>query len=141
MLLQGVLKTGAAATFSIRTTATAADTKDFCWVITGTEGEVMYTADADAGAVFQSPPPNQRIHLKKRDGKIEDVDFSGQDADYIDQAIAAGVNVQRLYDAYAKREDDALSTIEQTLETEKLILQLKNNAIWAPGVEKKSIRL
>ncbi|KAI1117145.1 NAD(P)-binding protein [Nemania sp. NC0429] len=130
MLLQGVLKNGATANFSIRTTATAAETTAFRWVITGTKGEVIYTADA--GAVFQTPPPNQRIHLKKGDAKIEEVDFGGQDADYIDQAPGLGVNVQRLYDAYAKGEDDALSTIEQTLETEKLMLQLKNDAIWAP---------
>ncbi|KAI0141774.1 NAD(P)-binding protein [Xylariaceae sp. FL1272] len=129
MLLQGILKSGAAANFSIRTTATAAEKAAYRWVITGTEGEVVYTADA---GTFQTPPPNQKIYLKKGDAEIEQVDFSREEGEYIDQTAMLGVNVQRLYDAYAKGEDDALSTIEQTLETEKQILGLKNTAIWAP---------
>ncbi|KAI1263642.1 NAD(P)-binding protein [Xylariaceae sp. FL1019] len=129
MLIQGILKSGAAANFSIRTTATAAEQASYRWVITGTEGEVVYTADA---GTFQTPPPNQKIHLKKGDADIEQVDFSRKEGDYIDQTAMLGLNVQRLYDAYAKHEDDALSTIEQTLETEKQMLELKKNAIWTP---------
>ncbi|KAI0145136.1 hypothetical protein GGR57DRAFT_507102 [Xylariaceae sp. FL1272] len=78
---------------------------------------------------FQTPPPNQKLHLKKGDATIEKVDFSRKEGDYIDQTAMLGVNAQRLYDAYAKRENDALLTIEQTLEIEKQMLLLRNNAI------------
>ena len=128
MLLQGVLKSGAAASFTIRTTPVAADGPAYRWTITGTEGEVMFTSGS---GTFQMNPPDAKIYLKKGDADVQEVDFSRDEGEYVAKSGAMGTNVARVYEAYARGDTEGLSTIEQTLETEKVLHQLKKAAVWA----------
>ncbi|OAQ96062.1 hypothetical protein LLEC1_03507 [Akanthomyces lecanii] len=124
--VQGVLHSGATAAFSVRTCPLPADGVGFRWVITGTEGEVAFTAGP---GVFQMNPADAKITLKKGVADSEEVDFGGKEGDYYANVGPMGGNTLRFYEAVAKRDAGAYSTIEQTLETEKLMRELKKIAI------------
>lgn len=126
MTVQGVLNSGATAAFSIRTCPLPADGVAFRWVITGTEGEVAFTAGP---GVFQMSPPGAKITLKKGMADTEEVDFSRKEGEYYANMGPMGGNTLRFYEAVAKDDVGAFSTIEQTLETEKLMRQLKKVAV------------
>lgn len=61
----------------------------------------------------------------------EDIDFSQKEGDYYANMEPMGGNTMRFYEAVAKGDTDAYSTVEQTLETEKLMRELKLVAVEA----------
>lgn len=124
--VQGVLDSGATAAFSVRTCPLPADGVGFRWVITGTEGEVAFTAGP---GVFQMSPSDAKITLKKGVAEAEEVDFSQKEGEYYANIGPMGLNTLRFYEAYAKGQSEAYSTIEQTLETEKVMRELKKVAV------------
>ncbi|KAJ6789574.1 hypothetical protein PWT90_08493 [Aphanocladium album] len=123
--VQGVLSSGATAAFSVRTCPLPADGVGFRWVITGTEGEVTFTASP---GVFQMNPPDAKITLRKGVADAEEMNFLQKEEDYYVNMGPMGVNTLRFYEAVAKGEKDAYSTIEQTLETEKIMREIKKAA-------------
>ncbi|KAI9151536.1 Galactose/lactose metabolism regulatory protein GAL80 [Paramyrothecium foliicola] len=128
ILVQGILKSGAAANFSVRSSTTTADEVGFRWVISGTEGEIIFTSGP---GFIQMGTANTRIQLRKWGAeKAEDIDFSSEEklGDLSDMALS----VARLYEAIAASEEDAYATVEQALQTEKLLEEIVKAAIWAP---------
>lgn len=124
--VQGVLKSGATAAFSIRTCPLPADGVGFRWVLTGTQGEAAFTAGPGG---FQMTPAGAKIILKKGVADAEEVKFSQKEGEYYANMGPMGANTLRFYEAVAKGDAGAYSTIEQTLETEKLMRELKKVAI------------
>lgn len=76
-------------------------------------------------------PPGAKIILKKGMADAEEVDFSREEGEYYANMGPMGGNTLRFYEAVAKDNAAAFSTIEQTLETEKLMRQLKKVAVVA----------
>ncbi|KAJ4155995.1 hypothetical protein LMH87_001212 [Akanthomyces muscarius] len=126
LTVQGIMNSGATAALSIRTCPLPADGVGFRWLITGTEGEAAFTAGP---GVFQMNPTSAKITLKKGVADSEEIEFNQKEGNYYANMGPMGGNTMRFYEAVAKGDVGAYSTIEQTLETEKLMHELKKVAI------------
>jgi predicted dehydrogenase len=129
ILVQGVLEGGAAASFQLRTNKSPADGVGSRWIISGTEGELVYTSDP---GFFHMGTTGGKITLKKWTAGAEEINFQPQDEEYSGHITAPGINILRLYEAFAQGKKNAYASIEDSLETQRLLDKVKQNAAWAP---------
>ncbi|KFA73866.1 hypothetical protein S40288_00876 [Stachybotrys chartarum IBT 40288] len=129
MLLQGVLDSGAAVSFCLRASSASADGNSFHWIISGTKGEIIFTAGQ---GFIQTSPLNGKIVMRKKGGEAEEVDFTRQEGDHVAKTESTPRNILRVYEAYAEADTDGYVDIEQSVQTQRLVEEVKNNAIWAP---------
>ncbi|VUC20439.1 unnamed protein product [Clonostachys rosea] len=129
ILVQGVLEQGAAASFQLRTNKCPADGVGSRWIISGTEGELIYTGGP---GFFHMGTPGGKITLNKWTAEAEEIDFRSEEKEYINRVDAPGVNILRLYEAFAQGKKNAYASIEDSLETQRFLENVKQNAVWAP---------
>ncbi|KFA63817.1 hypothetical protein S40285_07777 [Stachybotrys chlorohalonatus IBT 40285] len=129
MLLQGVLNSGAAVSFFLRASSASADGNSFHWIISGTKGEIIFTAGQ---GFIQTSPLNGKIVMRKKGEEAEEVDFTRQEGDHVAKSESTPRNILRVYEAYAGGDTDGYENIEQALQTQRLVEEVKKNAIWAP---------
>ncbi|KAH7309154.1 putative oxidoreductase [Stachybotrys elegans] len=128
MLAQGALTNGGAANLSLRASEAAADGVGLRWVISGTEGELVYTGGA---GFIQMGMADAKITLRKFGGEAQEVDFSRKEGEHAAGLDPMSLSLLRLYDAIAAGDVDGYSDIEQSLKTAQLLDEIKEKAIWA----------
>ncbi|KAJ6145561.1 hypothetical protein N7470_009456 [Penicillium chermesinum] len=116
LLVQGTLENGALASISVRATEEAVDDVGFCWVITGTKGELELTRPPGS---WQTGPPEGTLRLRVGKNAAEAIDFSTIHSS--DVATTEEPNMAAVYDAFAKGQDDRFSTFESSLRVHKLL--------------------
>lgn len=126
ILIQGVLDNGAVATLSLRSSATTADDVGFRWIISGTEGEVIFTGGV---GFIQNDIANTKIQFRKWGSGAEDVEFGGENTGGL---TGSPLSLARLYEAFASGDSEGFATIDQSLQTEKLLEDIVKSAVWAP---------
>ncbi|CAH0037524.1 unnamed protein product [Clonostachys rhizophaga] len=129
ILVQGVLGGGAAASFQLRTNKSPADGVGSRWIISGTEGELVYTGDP---GFFHMGVTGGKLTLKKWAAGTEEIDLQSEKGEYFGRIAAPGINILRLYEAFAQGKKNAYASIEDSLETQRLLDKVKQNAVWAP---------
>ncbi|CAI6080426.1 hypothetical protein V2G26_011960 [Clonostachys chloroleuca] len=129
ILVQGVLGGGAAASFQLRTNKCPADGVGSRWIISGTEGELVYTGDP---GFFHMGVTGGKLTLKKWAAGAEEIDLQPEKGEYFGRIAAPVINILRLYEAFAQGKKNAYASIEDSLETQRLLDQVKQNAVWAP---------
>ena len=132
MLLQGVLKSGAAATINLRAAGAPVDGKGFRWIISGTEGEIEFTSSV---GFIQTSPPDATIRVRKwSDEAAREVDWNAanRDPSFIGVLDGPAQNLARAYEAFARGAGGAYATFETGLEVHRLLAQATKEAVWAP---------
>lgn len=129
VVLQGVLDNGAVASLSLRSSRSAVDDTGFRWLISGTKGEIELTTKP---GVIQFLPPGTQIRLRTWGADSRVVDFDVDEEEYIRNVPAPGINVARVWEAFAKGEEDGYTSIEESLPTHELLETIIQKAVWAP---------
>lgn len=129
LLIQGILNSGAIVTFSNRTTSTAIDDIGYRWLTSGTKGEIELTTEPGC---FNWPPPGMKIQLRKWGHETEEINFKPEEGEHIFKVSQTGRNVARMYEAFAKGEQDGYATIADGFKVQQLMDQMIEKAIWAP---------
>ena len=131
--IQGVLSQGAIGTIHIRNVGSPADDKGFRWIISGTKGEVVFTAGC---GVFQMGLPDTKIMLKlKGEEAAQEIDWESsvqKEEKYITELEGPGPNIARIYDAFAKGNTEEYPSFETGLKVHGLMHRATEGAIWAP---------
>lgn len=129
ILVQGVLESGAVASINVRCTPASVDNVGFRWLISGSEGEIEFTAPA--GGYIQGEMPNSKIFLRNWKDETEEVDFKRDEPAHV--AISDhGINTARLYESFAMGDEDGYPSIDWALKVHRLIERIKKAAVWAP---------
>ncbi|KAF7557372.1 hypothetical protein G7Z17_g680 [Cylindrodendrum hubeiense] len=126
MFIQGVVEGGAAASMQLRSSTTSVDGLGQRWIISGTEGEIIFTAGP---GFLNFGLPDEKIMVKKWKEEAKEVNFAREEGDYYGKAGLVSTNTLRLYEAIAKGEANAYTTIEQSLKTQELVERIKNGAV------------
>ncbi|KAF7563649.1 hypothetical protein G7046_g434 [Stylonectria norvegica] len=129
ILLQGILESGAVASFSIRATSrSTVDDIGYRWLIAGTEGEIEFTSKS---GIFQGGAVEPVLRIRKfgEDAKVVEIN---KDEAYVTGVQPVGVNIARAYEAFAKGEEDGYETLEGAVKVHKLLDQLNEGALRAP---------
>ncbi|PNP39170.1 hypothetical protein TGAMA5MH_08847 [Trichoderma gamsii] len=128
ILLQGVLESGALASVTMRTSAEPVDNTGFRWIISGTKGELELTSDP---GIFHWGPTGLKLKVKEFGGEAEEIDFNPDEPEHLSQMSYSGQNVARVYEAFAKGEEDGYATLDAALKVHKALEKAKVNAVWA----------
>lgn len=127
--IQGVLQNGAVASITLRTSRKNVDNVGYRWLISGTKGEIEFTAKP---AVFQNA--NFGITLKTRlwNGETEEIEMSREEPEWL-KALSDPVNgLARVYDNFAKGDKDGYVAFEEGLHVHHLLDEIHRDAVWAP---------
>lgn len=130
MFIQGVLGNGGVASLALRSVRTAVDNSGFRWIITGTKGEIEVTTPP--GVLAFLPPGASQIRLRKWGSEAEVIDYDTDEGEHIRNIPPPGINVARVWEAFAKGEEDGYASIEESLKTHELLEKIHRDAIWAP---------
>ena len=130
MFIQGVLENGGVASIALRSVRTSVDNCGFRWIITGTKGEIKVTTAP--GVLAFLPPGGSHMRLRKWGSEAEVVDYGTDEGDHIRKIPPPGINVARMWEAFAKGEEDGYAAIEESLKTHELLEEIHRDAIWAP---------
>lgn len=130
ILVQGVLESGVAASINVRSTPAVADETGFKWIISGSEGEIVFTSPA--GGYVQGSMPDARILLKNWKSETEEVKWKTDEPAHVTSVFEYAINTARLYEAFATGDEDGYPSIESARKVHRLIERVKKNAIWAP---------
>ncbi|KAL6895029.1 hypothetical protein GGI43DRAFT_429147 [Trichoderma evansii] len=128
VLLQGVLESGAVASFTMRTSTDTVDNTGFRWIISGTKGELELTSDP---GIFHWGPTGLKLKLREFGAEAKEIDFNLGEPEHVSQVSYSGQNVARVYEAFAKGEEDGYATLEAALKVHKALEKAKLNAVWA----------
>jgi len=128
MLIQGIVEGGAAASVQLRSSTCSVDGLGHRWIISGTKGEIVFTGGP---GFLNFGLPDLKIIVKKFREEAEEISFAREEGRYYEKAGLVSINTLRLYEAIAKGETNAYATIEQSLQTQKLIERIKSSAVWA----------
>lgn len=130
MLIQGVLESGALASFSLRSTRSTADAVGYRWLISGTDGELEFTVKE--GTLYQSDLSSGTFRLRKwGQEKPEVIPVEVNDSEHIAAVPEEAKNVGRLYEAFARGDTQYLS-LDASVKVHKLIERVTNDSEWAP---------
>ncbi|KUL87947.1 hypothetical protein ZTR_03943 [Talaromyces verruculosus] len=130
IFVQGVLESGAAASINVRSTPASADEAGFRWLISGSEGEIVFTSPA--GGYVQGSMPDAKVLLRKWKGETEEVKWKKDEPAHVTNVLEFGINTARLYEAFATGDEDGYASIESARKVHHLIERVKKVAIWAP---------
>lgn len=130
IFVQGVLESGAVASINVRNTPASADEAGFRWVISGSEGEIVFTNPA--GGYVQGHMPNAKVLLKKWKGEAEEVDWKCSEPAHVTGVFDLAINTARLYEAFATGDEDGYPSLESARKVHHLIDRVKKVATWAP---------
>lgn len=130
ILVQGVLASGAVASFAFRKPpSTAVDDVGFRWLITGTKGEIEVTVPE---MNWQFADPRMKLRIKKvGEETAREVDYvAGQEDERTAGQIHVALNTARSYDAFAKGDETRFATFESALATHELLQRIVESAGW-----------
>ncbi|CRG89278.1 hypothetical protein PISL3812_06314 [Talaromyces islandicus] len=130
ILIQGVLESGAVASINVRFGATSADDASIRWIISGTEGEIAFTAPPES--YVQTDLAQSKVVVKKWKGEAEEIDFKRDEPTHISAETGHVVNTARLYESFATGNEDGYPSFESARKVHNLIEQVKKVAVWAP---------
>ena len=130
IFVQGVLESGAAASIIVRSTPASADEAGFRWIISGSEGEIVFTSPA--GGYVQGPMPDAKVLLRKWKGETEEVNWKKDEPAHVTNVLEYAINTARLYEAFATGDEDGYASIESARKVHHLIERVKKVAIRAP---------
>ncbi|KAL7913762.1 hypothetical protein GGI35DRAFT_438477 [Trichoderma velutinum] len=128
ILLQGVLENGAVASVTMRTSKEPVDNTGFRWIISGTKGELELTTDP---SLFHWGPTGLKLNLREFGGEAKEIDFNTGEAEHLSQMSYSGQNVARVYEAFAKGDEDGYSTLDDALTVHRTLEKAKVHAVWA----------
>ncbi|KAI9158869.1 Galactose/lactose metabolism regulatory protein GAL80 [Paramyrothecium foliicola] len=133
---QGLLKSGAVASITFRNAKKAADEASFCWLITGTDGEIE--VKSPEGPV-QVPPEGRTIRLRRNEtGETKVVEFDDLAEPGHVKVPAPGTNTARMYEAFATGNEESFATFDDALKTHKLLDEIARTAKFS-GVPSSSV--
>lgn len=127
ILLQGVLENGGVASVTMRTSTNTVDNTGFRWIISGTKGELELTSDP---GIFHWGPTGLKLKLREFGGEAKEIDFNPGEPEHVSQVSYMGQNVARVYEAYAKGEEDGYATLDDSLKVHRVLEKAKINAVW-----------
>lgn len=130
IFIQGVLEKGALASLVLRSVRTAVDDCGFRWIITGTKGEIELTTKP--GVMAFLPPGTSQIRVRKWGSEAYVVDYDTDEGEHISKIPPPGINVARVWEAFAKGDEDGYASIEESLKIHELLEKIHQDAIWAP---------
>ena len=127
--LQGVLDSGAIASMTFRVSRTPIDNIAYRWIISGTKGEIEFTAKP---AIFQNA--NFGLSLKTRlwNGETVEVDMSREEPEWIKQLQDPVNGLARVYDNFAKGDVEGYVSFEEGLKVHKILDEIHRDTVWAP---------
>lgn len=128
ILLQGVLESGAVASLTMRTCTEPVDNTGFRWIISGTKGELELTSDP---GIFHWGPTGLKLKLREFGGEAKEIDFNPGETEHLSQMSYSGQNVARVYEAFAKGEEDGYATLDDALKVHRALEKAKLHAVWA----------
>ncbi|KAL7946807.1 hypothetical protein V8C42DRAFT_343728 [Trichoderma barbatum] len=128
ILLQGVLESGAVASVTMRTCTEPVDNTGFRWIISGTKGELELTCDP---GIFHWGLTGLKLKLREFGGEAKEIDFNPGESEHVSQVPYSGQNVARVYEAFAKGEEDGYATLDDALKVHRALEKAKLHAVWA----------
>ncbi|KAL7936463.1 hypothetical protein V8C35DRAFT_332802 [Trichoderma chlorosporum] len=128
ILLQGVLESGAVASVTMRTSSEPVDNTGFRWIISGTKGELELTSGP---GMFHWGPTGLKLKLREFGSEAKEIDFSPGEPEHLSQVSYSGQNVARVYEAFAKGDEDGYPTLDAALKVHKVLENAKLSAVWA----------
>ncbi|KAL7917922.1 hypothetical protein ACQKWADRAFT_331303 [Trichoderma austrokoningii] len=128
ILLQGVVESGALASVTMRTSTDPVDNTGFRWIISGTKGELELTSDP---GIFHWGPTGLKLKVKEFGGEAKEIDFDPGEPEHVSQMAYSGQNVARVYEAFAKGEEDGYATLDAALQVHRALEKAKLKAVWA----------
>lgn len=128
ILIQGVLESGALASVAMRTSADSVDNTGFRWIISGTKGELELTSDP---GIFHWGPTGLKLKVREFGGEAKEIDFDPGEPEHLSQMSYSGQNVARVYEAFAKGEEDGYATLDDALKVHEALEKTKLHAVWA----------
>lgn len=130
ILIQGVLESGAVASINVRFVPASVDQASIRWIVSGTEGEIAFTAPPEA--YVQMDLSQSKLLLKKWKGEIEEIDFTRDEPAHVSGEPANIINTARLYEAFATGNEVGYPSFESAKKVHNLTEQVKKAAVWAP---------
>lgn len=130
IFIQGLLENGGVASLALRSVRTAVDDTGFRWIISGNKGEIELTTKP--GVIAFLPPGGSQIRVRKWGSEADVVDFETGEGEHVRKISPPGPNVARVWEAFAKGEEDGYASIEESLKTHELLEKIHKDAIWAP---------
>lgn len=134
-LIQGILSSGGVASYALRSVRSTVNGSGGRWLISGTKGEleltynqgIMYQADLGVGA-------EAKLRVKtwgaEKAEEIEVVDKN--EAAHLTQLHEMIKNTGRVYEAFAKGEENGYMSIDEAVSLHKLMARVEKDAQWAP---------
>jgi predicted dehydrogenase len=128
ILLQGILESGALTSVIMRTSPEPVDNAGFRWIISGTKGELELTTDP---GIFHWGPTGLKLKVKEFGGEAKEIDLGPAEPEHVSQVSYSGQNVARVYEAFAKGDEDGYATLDDALKVHRALEKAKVNATWA----------
>ncbi|KAI8721569.1 GFO-IDH-MocA domain-containing protein [Fusarium sp. LHS14.1] len=126
ILVQGGLKSGAAASIVFRRVSSAIDDEGIRWLITGSEGEIEVIVPG-IGTHAQMANPGRTLRLRSGGGKAQNVSFDQPEPEYISSVPHIGSNTARLYRGFAENAG-GYADFESALKTYELLERIVQEA-------------
>lgn len=126
ILVQGILKSGAAASIVFRRVSSAIDDEGIRWLITGSEGEIEIIIPG-IGTHAQMANPGRTLRLRSGGGKTQNVSFDQSEPEYISSVPHIGSNTARLYKGFAENAG-GYADFESALKTYELLERIVQEA-------------
>lgn len=132
MLLQGVLESGAAFSFTLRSARTTVCDIGSRWIIAGTDGEIEVIT---APTLIQFGDLQPKIKLRKWNQEqieINSEDFGSKEEEWLKKLPSPTANIARAYDYFAKGDETGYINLGEGAKIHELLDRIHETAEWAP---------